>query len=319
LTVVAAAAPASQTLDRRRVFIFPTRAGFTLAAMLLVILLGAINYDNALGYLLAFLLGGLIMVAMLHTYGNLAGLTFRGGRAQSVFAGDTVHFECVLENPAPRPRLALHIKYWPRGLKRRQRRRLENLASDFDLDAAAQSTVPVTVESRRRGWLALGRITVHTDYPLGILRAWAYFESDLRCLIYPRPDGDLPLPYAPRAGRGAHAQSVTGVDDFAGLRRYVAGDPVRAIAWRTLAKGQELMVKRFHGEAGAEVWLSWAAIARITDRERALSQLTAWVLECERKNLRYGLDIPGTTITPDLGPRHRDDCLRALALFELPA
>jgi uncharacterized protein (DUF58 family) len=315
----AVAAPASQTLDRRRVFIFPTRAGFTLAAMLLVILLGAINYDNALGYLLAFLLGGLIMVAMLHTYANLARLTYCGGRAQPVFAGDSVRFECVFENRTPRCRLALHIKHWPRGLKRRERRHLESFTYDFDLDATAQIVVPVTVESQRRGWLTLGRIAVHSDYPLGILRAWAYFESDLRCLIYPRPDGDLPLPYAPTAGRGARAQPVTGVDDFAGLRRYVAGDPVRAIAWRTLAKGQELMVKRFHGEAGAEVWLSWAAIASITDRERALSQLTAWVLACERRNLRYGLDIPGTTLTPDVGPRHRDDCLRALALFGLPA
>ena len=51
--------PRRQQFDRKHVYIFPTRHGVMLGAMMLVILLGSINYDNALGYLLTFLLFGL--------------------------------------------------------------------------------------------------------------------------------------------------------------------------------------------------------------------------------------------------------------------
>lgn len=306
---------AVQVLERRSVYIFPTRAGFTLAAMLVVILLGAINYDNALGYLLAFLLGSLVLVAMLHTYRNLVGLAFRGARAPAVFAGETAHFECLLDNPTPRARLALRLKHWPRGLDRRARRQLKDLEIGFNLDPRANHSVPITIKTQKRGWLPLARIALHTDYPLGILRAWAYFESHEQCLVYPRPRGRLPLPYAPAAAAGNSNQATVGVDDFAGLRRYVSGDSVRAIAWRTLARGQELMVKRFQGPSGAEIWLSWAAVASLADIEARLSQLCAWVLAAERSGVRYGLDIPGSRYPPASGARHRDACLRALAFF----
>ncbi|MEX2479871.1 MAG: DUF58 domain-containing protein [Gammaproteobacteria bacterium] len=307
--------PAVQVLERRSVYIFPTRAGFTLAAMLVVILLGAINYDNALGYLLAFLLGSLVLVAMLHTYRNLVGVGFRGARAVAVFAGEPARFECLIDNPTPRTRLALRLKYWPRGLDRRARRQLKGLESSFNLDPHSNHYVPITIKTRQRGWLPLARIALNTDYPLGILRAWAYFESHEQCLVYPRPRGRLPLPYAPVATAGNATQRTAGVDDFAGLRRYVSGDSVRAIAWRTLARGQELMVKRFQGPSGAEIWLTWAAVAPLADIETRLSQLCAWVLAAERSGMRYGLDIPGSRQPPASGARHRDACLRALALF----
>lgn len=306
-----------QRLDRRRVYIFPSRPGFTLALMLIVILLGAINYDNALGYLLTFLLGGLVMVAMLHTYGNLAGLRFLGARANPVFVGDTALFDCLLDNDSERARVALVLKHWPRKLGRQQRRYLERFETRFSIPAASHGTAAVAVDAERRGWLKLERVALHTHFPLGILRAWAYFQSDARCLVYPLPKGRLGLPFASAAARGSAAPTPIGADDFAGMRAYRPGDPVRAIAWKTLAKGQELMVKRFHGQASTQLWLSWSAVSAITNLEARLSQLTAWVLEADRAGATYGLDMPGTRIEFGHGLQHRNQCLQALALYEL--
>ena len=53
-------------LTQRRVFILPTGAGLLFAAMLVVMLLGAINYTLALGHALVFLLAGLGMTGMVH-------------------------------------------------------------------------------------------------------------------------------------------------------------------------------------------------------------------------------------------------------------
>ena len=44
------------TLTQRNVYILPTRPGFMLGATLLILLVGSINYQLNLGYLLTFLL-----------------------------------------------------------------------------------------------------------------------------------------------------------------------------------------------------------------------------------------------------------------------
>ena len=85
-------------LDRRRVYILPSRYGVMLGILLVAILLGSINYDNALGYLLTFLIGGLYLVAMLHTYRNLVGLRVKGFSAENGFLGDYIPFHVHLEN-----------------------------------------------------------------------------------------------------------------------------------------------------------------------------------------------------------------------------
>lgn len=312
---VAAAIPV--VLDRRRVYIFPTRAGLTLGVMNVVILLGAINYDNALAYLLAFLLASLFMVAMLHTYRNLAGLRFLAAQAQPVFAGGRAEFHCIVENTTVRPRPALYLKYWPRGLKRAERRYLSRFETRFDLREHERGRVPVLVDADRRGWLTMERLVLHSFYPLGILRAWAYFACDDVALVYPTPRGEMPLPRSDASGGGNVDSSHGGVDDFAGMRPYSPGDPVRAIAWKTLAKSQDLMVKRFHGHAGTRVWLTWQATTSIDGVEARLSQLTQWVLDAERQGARYGLELPRQRIEPGQGAQHREACLAALALFEM--
>ena len=90
---------------------------------------------------------------------------------------------------------------------------------------------------------------------------------------------------------------------------------MRAIAWKTLARERELMIKRFHGQGSIELELDWRAVAGLGDVEARLSQLTAWVLEAERRGARYALTLPGRTIARGQGASHRDACLRALALF----
>ena len=52
--------PASRlTLSHRQIFIVPTRAGLALLLLLLIMLIGAINYQNSLVYGVTFLLGSL--------------------------------------------------------------------------------------------------------------------------------------------------------------------------------------------------------------------------------------------------------------------
>ncbi len=91
-------------LNQRRVFIVPTGPGFGFAGLVLILLIGSINYNLGLGFALTFVMGTCAIVDMYFTYKNLAQLHLRPGRAAPVFAGEEVLFEMQIINPpAPAP------------------------------------------------------------------------------------------------------------------------------------------------------------------------------------------------------------------------
>ena len=54
----------SVTLERRRVYILPSRFGLAYGVTIFAMLLGALNYGSSLGFALTFLLAGLGIVIM---------------------------------------------------------------------------------------------------------------------------------------------------------------------------------------------------------------------------------------------------------------
>ena len=98
-------------LDRRRVYILPTTPGLVFGAAILVLLIGSINYDLQLGYVLTFLVTSMAIVGMHTTHSNLAQLVLRGIRAEPVFAGDVAIFEVTATNPTTVDRFALRFAF----------------------------------------------------------------------------------------------------------------------------------------------------------------------------------------------------------------
>ena len=92
-------------LDRSRIFILPSSSGMLFAVVLLVMLLGAINYANNMGYMFTFLLGSMAMVSILHSYRNLAQLQFA---AQAL--GERATFEIQVGNPGERTRHVIDLE-----------------------------------------------------------------------------------------------------------------------------------------------------------------------------------------------------------------
>src|SRR5438045_3191224 len=95
--------PGEIALTRRGLFLLPTRQGCVFALVLIVLLAGAINYGNSLGYGLTFLLAGVGVVSMLSTDRNLLHLRIRAGANLPVFAGETAVFRVHLLNDALKP------------------------------------------------------------------------------------------------------------------------------------------------------------------------------------------------------------------------
>ena len=293
-------------LNQRRVYILPTRSGFGFALVLVLMLLGDINYDLSLGYVLTFLLAMMAVMSMLYAFRNLAHLQIHAGHVAPVFAGDSAQFVFHFDNPGTLARYQIHL------------RDDAGHHTVFDLPARRSAPVQLDIPSTRRGWLDSGRLSLYTEFPLGLFHAWSYLHFDVRALVYPQPAPPLPLP-AQSAQSGTGKIAAVGDEDFSGLRTYVPGDPLPRIAWKALAREQGLQVKQFSAPQGQELWLDWSHTPNVA-LEQKLQVLTRWVLDADALGLQYGLRLPDGDVLqlpPQNNPAHKEQCLRSLALFRL--
>jgi uncharacterized protein (DUF58 family) len=294
------------TLDQRRVFIFPTRVGFMFLLTLLVMLIAAINYQNNMSFALTFLLANLFVIAVLHTFSNLSGLTIHAVRASPVFAGQYAEFEIMLSRPDERSYYALHFQ-WP-----------ESEGVTVNVTEGEEVHTHLYLRTRERGWYNPGRLLVETVYPLGLLRAWTWVDLDIHALVYPAPLASAEPPGILTDRPDGTAHPVAGTDDFYGLRDYQRGDSLRHVAWKTVAKGQPLQCKQYNAYADRSVWLDWELFQGLPPEQR-LSHMCYWALEFDRNGEEYGLRLPGVAVKPGCGDNHRELVLRQLALWGLPS
>jgi uncharacterized protein (DUF58 family) len=241
---------------------------------------------------------------MVHTARNLARIAISAGRAEPVFAGESAQFRLYLDGRAAFDRPAILARHVASG---------SQLVVDIPPGAVAEAVL--AVPAARRGWVQLGRVMLETRFPLGLFRAWSYVEPDARCLVYPRPERSPLPPYTGEAAVGAIHAPTPGADDFAGLRSYQRSDSPRHIAWKAVARADELLTKQFAGDAAAELWLDMKLLPAGLSLEQRLSRLAGWVLAADRAGAHYGLRLPGVEIAPARGDLHRAACLQALALY----
>ncbi len=296
------AQPGPIVLKRRTIYILPSKAGLGFALILFIMLLGAMNYNNSMGYALSFLLGSMAMVSMLHTHRTLLGLRIEAGKVLPVFAGESATFQLWIDN---RGQLARHALVWEHDT--------------IDIPADQRVSIDISVPTSQRGRVFLGRLKVYTRFPLGLFHAWAYIHLDTSTLVYPQPLGHRNLPLGEQSqNTGEGSPHDTGGDDFIGYRDYNVGDSPRHIDWKAVARGRNWMIKQFGGMSAAQVWLTWEDVSMLNNLEAALSQLCLWILVAESQGAQYGLKIPTCSFEPNSGEQHRELCLQALALYALP-
>jgi uncharacterized protein (DUF58 family) len=292
-------------LGHRRVYIVPTRVGWLYGATLGIMLIGSINYALSLGFALTFLLTGLGLAGMVHTARNLARTAVSAGRAEPVYAGEAAQFHLLLDSRVPFERPSILVRHVASGAQ-----------LVIDVPAAAVADVVLAVPAAKRGWLPLGRVMLETRFPLGLFRAWSYVEPDARCLVYPRPERTPLPPTSPDAHTGAARVQAAGSDDFSALRGYQPSDSPRHVAWKAVARSEDMLTKQFSGESAGELWLDWRLLPAGLDLERRLSCLAGWVLAAQQSGALYGLRLAGEEVAPARGDAHRAACLKALALHK---
>ncbi len=287
-------------LERRRIYVLPTRFGWFFGTLLAVMGIGALNYNNNPALLLALLLAGAAQTSLLAAHLQLSGLRFTGMSTDPVPAGSP-----------------LLVRLHARAAPGRDRRGLRIDCPDADAvltledgTGEAEFTLPTT----RRGWLEAPRLRVSTTRPLGLVRAWSYVWPDQPLLVYPAPEAHGP-PLPDGLGEAALARLHPLGDDVHHLRAYRRGDAPRTIAWKPSARHGNLLVREYERPLSADIVLDWRSLASL-EYEARIRRLARWIDEAERDARRYRLMLPGhPPLGPAQGPAHRHACLRALALL----
>jgi len=301
--------PPRVSLDHARVYILPTRRGLAFGVTLVAMLVAALNYSTSLAIFLVFLFAGAVTAALLHTFRNLNGIILRQGASPRGFAGADLRFSLALEARGLAARYGLNL--------RADRHRVA--AHCPELRPGQSQSLVLVVPAAQRGPLDLGRLTIWTDYPLGLWRAWAYVHFSWKGLAYPHPE-PAPPPAPANAGTGDLAGNGAGAEDFAGLRKYQPGDPIAHVAWKHLARGQGWLTKQYQGGGGGDSLLRLDDLPSQLDLEAKLSRLAAWAVRSESAGRRFGLELAETRIALGTGAAQLDRVLAALALHPpLPA
>ena len=296
--------PVSAVLTGRRTYILPTGVGLVYALMAFAMLLGSMNYNNNLSFVLTFFLIALGFVAMHACQRNLVGLEVNFAGVEPVFAGQPAHFRFAITNTARNPRSLIRLY-------------AEDAVSEIeDLEPGETRMFILPVATDKRGRVALERFGLRSTFPFELFRSWAWLHMNIHGIAYPAPAKNAPSPPASLLALGHRQHDERGEEDFAGLRRFVTGDSPRNVAWKAYARNGQLLSKRFAGADTSSQWFDFDE-ADATDLEARLSILTRWIVNADRAGEDYGLRIPGFERAPAHGDTHRRQCLEALAMFEL--
>jgi uncharacterized protein (DUF58 family) len=295
----------STRLVQKNIYILPTRAGLLYAVLLIALLIGSINYQLNLGYLLTFMLAGVGVMSMHVTHGNLRGVTLAVQEPEPAFAGQQAKLRLTLTAP-DKHRYGISVQCGASGH-----------VSLVDIEPGVPTQHDIAVAAPKRGLHDLDRLTIQTRFPLGIWRAWTYWRPALQLLVYPAPEHPAPplpeLVAVPAGNRdAAHRQGTSG--EFDGVRAYRAGDALKRVVWKKFAKADEL-VSRDDVALVKSMLVLDLADTPAASLELQLSRLTSWVLTCDKHDLPFELRLHSTVLPCGSGHTHKHAALKLLALY----
>ena len=289
-------------LQQRSTYILPTKAGFLMLGIILLMMVAATNYQNNLAYILTFLTASIGLVSILFTFKNLQGLSFKIGTCESVCVGERLLLSVHVKSQSHQSHSTIGVGVDSKEL------------SYINVSSQDANRVSIGLAAEQRGWLTLPRLMATSSFPFGLLKAWAWFRFSTPILIYPKP-------VEPPAFSGINDTSELeenamkrGVEDLYGLKTYQPGEPISRIDWKALAREKGIFTKEFVDYQSQELVFQWNDFKQAGD-EDILSYLCFLVLKASESNFDYALNLPGRSIPKNSGAAHLTDCLRALGSY----
>jgi len=303
-------------LNSRNIMIYPTRFGLSYAAFVMLIFLLGTNYQNNIILLLSYLLASLFISVMLHSFYNFSKLRFYSEAKQQGYAGDVLNFP--IDIMAEKIHFDINLHFTDDTL--------DSPIVRIEQCQQGSQTLKLAIIPKKRGKHYLGRVTVFSEYSLGIFKSKTVLDFGHYGIVYPKPKRLVSGQYqlASQCDETSldsyNTTDLVGTDDFSELKSFVRGESKSRTAWKQLAKGQGHYSKHYQASQSQLQWLKLSEMPG-NDIETRLAYLSFLVAEMSISNQTFGLEL-GTdqvsktmNIEPSSGFAHQEACLVALALY----
>ena len=174
------------------------------------------------------------------------------------------------------------------------------------LKGASSTILSLPYTALKRGTFIYKECYLESKYPLSTARLTLAIDDSYKGVAYPEPKGKSLEAFL------NEEETYYGEEkEFDGLRAYDGSQRLSHIHWASVAKG-EMSVKTFIKETQTPN-LVFDFYKAGLEHETRLSQLTLWVLSCEKKHLPFKIKLPKRTLSST--KESIDEILTALALF----
>ncbi len=289
------------SLSQKNLYIFPSRVGFVFLALLVLMLVTAINYQSSLIYLFTFILGALFFISIWLCFLNVSGLQIQSPERAECFSGENRPFHIQLVSPDHAIQALIVSVH-------------TDDSQTIDVDSSKPRQLTLYDKPSRRGLSTLKQFRIESVFPFGLVRVWSWIKLDAQVVVYPKP---IPLT-VDRLGTSESSQgdSRQKTDEQTEIRSYRPGDTSSRILWKQLAAKDRLAVREHEWATTDSRWIRWEDYP-VSDPELRLCHMCHDVLSASERREAFGLSLPDKIINPTQGERHKKLCLEALALFSL--
>lgn len=300
-----------QTLNRRVIFILPSRFGvyFLISAMILFLL--GTNYQNNLILMFSFLMVAIMLVTMFHTFVALNKLKLVMISAPTMERANVSEVTLALHSETPRHLLTLYFDAF--------------LPIRIAI-AEGKNTIKVPHHPKLRGKHRLPRLTVETNYPLGLFRCWSHVSFEQEIFVYPKPkpikrkELSSLLDACLLGGKNDQNFDVNDpkrgkqAEDIDQLEHYQKGQPLTRVSWKHVASGQGWYSKSFGNEEHLALRID-EKLFPYTNIEERLAVITYVVGYCVDREIVFDFKLGGDNVERVDCFQQAELCFQSLAQY----
>lgn len=169
-----------------------------------------------------------------------------------------------------------------------------------------------------RGYMSSPRIRLQSQFPFRLTRAWKYYQSDSKHLVYPERKGELDfIRLISYQSEGAEIDKNEKDGLFRDHREFQNSDSPSRIDWKSSAKHQKHLVRNYEKPGDRKILIDWGMTESLNNFEARISQLSYWISLCHKKSETYCLKIKNYRTEYLSSHDHYQTCMEKLALLSL--
>ena len=214
--------------NRSKIIIYPNWNGLGLGFFVFLCFLIAVFYENNFGLLLSIIIFFIFFISIFVSNQNLNHLSINALDNYYLEATKKGEIDIQVINHVNEKKLNIDLDYKKQNL--------------IELNFTKKiNTIRLNEQYLERGTFSIGKITLKSIYPFGIIRTKRYFNSQSKIVVFPnklQPNINLLNEF--NINLKGHAN-----DEFEGIEDYKNGDSFSKIAWKKSIIKNKKYIKKF--------------------------------------------------------------------------